>query len=591
MSSNAHVLLGNGAANKARRLKGWVSASTQQLSTFGPQKNVRLIITDLTDRMAARLSDRVHDLVELAALVYAADQSCKRLAGVTPDYGDRWRRALRFELAVRDLDFWHQADVRECLAETLGFLSDDHYEFVFSKLEDPPPFQQYLEFDARRSDPDPVEQVMLFSGGLDSLAGAVDQVLVQKRRVALVSHKSVEHLAKKQRDLLERITPRAGSKLRPLHFPVLANRIGEVQGDHTQRTRSFLYAVLAAAVADYFGLDAIHFYENGIVSINLPLCAQEVGGRATRTTHPQTLHRFGVLFSKVLDRPFGVHNDLLWTTKEDVVRRLVKAGQGELIQYSLSCLHTRHYRSEAPHCGTCSQCLSRRMATLGVDEGRFDPACQYRADVLTAARMKDEDRILAERFVGMALQVETMRTAAEFNRHFAGELSRVYRYLELDPAEAAAQLFDLHQRHARQVGEALNNAMRNQVEARRKGQLAETCLLAYAYDGGKARPGGRERRQGAAGSELHQQVQRLNEMERCCITALYERYTSDPERNNRPGQELLARWAGYSYTSQFKSALAGLVKAGYLDNARHHGARGGYYLTQLGQRAGRILRD
>jgi len=75
--------------------------------------------------MAEKLPDRVRDLVELAALVYAADQSCKRLGGVTLDYGDKWHRTFRFEIAVRDLAFWSQKKVLDCLTDTLSFLSEE----------------------------------------------------------------------------------------------------------------------------------------------------------------------------------------------------------------------------------------------------------------------------------------------------------------------------------------------------------------------------------------------------------------------------------------------------------------------------------
>ena len=47
-----------------------------------------------------------------------------------------------------------------------------------------------------------------------------------------------------------------------------------------------------AVTARLFGLDRITFFENGIVSLNLPPLAQVVGARATRTTHPQVLGRF-----------------------------------------------------------------------------------------------------------------------------------------------------------------------------------------------------------------------------------------------------------------------------------------------------------
>ncbi len=367
MPTNPHLILGNGANPAARRPKAWASAPTHKLTTFGTDKSVRIKISDLTDRMWQKLPDRVQDLIEIAAIVYAADQSCKRLGGVTLDYGDKWHRTFRFELGVRDVAFWTRKDVQDCLTDMMSFVSEDNYEFVFSQTKTPP-IPDYLDFKSGMADPEPVERVILFSGGVDSLAGAVDEVLVHKRRVALVSHKPVNHLAKKQRELVAEIARRVGkTQLRPVHFPVEANRIGEVEGDATQRTRSFLYAAMAAAVADYFKLKQIFFYENGIVSINLPLCAQEIGGRATRTTHPQTLDGYGRLFSMIMGVPFSVENGLLWETKEDVVRRLQNAGHADLIANTLSCSHTRQFTMRAPHCGFCSQCLSRHVAALAQD--------------------------------------------------------------------------------------------------------------------------------------------------------------------------------------------------------------------------------
>jgi hypothetical protein len=43
---------------------------------------------------------------------------------------------------------------------------------------------------------------------------------------------------------------------------------------------------LAAVTARLFGLDRIKFFENGVLSLNLPPLAQVVGTQATRTTHP-----------------------------------------------------------------------------------------------------------------------------------------------------------------------------------------------------------------------------------------------------------------------------------------------------------------
>lgn len=484
--TNPQLILCNGALKGTKRPSEWSTIEPQELWTFGASQNVNLEITDLTDKMVRQLPAVVHDLMELAALVYAADQSCRRRKGKTIDWGESWHRTFRFEIAVREPDFWNQARVLATLTDALSFLSEDNFEFSFVKFKKLPEIQDYLDFDKGAGLPDAVERVLLFSGGLDSLGGAVDEILINRRRVALVSHKPVDHLAKKQRELVAAIAERASeSKLRPLHFPILANKIGELSLEHTQRSRSFLYASMAAAVAEYFKHDRIYFYENGILSVNLPFCGQEVGARATRTTHPQALDGFGRIFKLVLGRAFTVENGFLWLTKEDVLRRLKKAGHCVLARNSLSCTHTRNFTLASPHCGLCSQCLSRRVAAIGAEYGDDDPTAGYRADTVIGERKKDEERILAERFVGVTHEIEEMTTVDEFHRRFSGELSRVYSYVGVPAKTAAEKLFDLHHRHAEQVGAVMRNMMILHVDARRRGLLPDTCLVNYAFDAGR----------------------------------------------------------------------------------------------------------
>jgi hypothetical protein len=78
--------------------------------------------------------------------------------------------------------------------------------------------------------------------------------------------------------------------------------------EHTQRSRSFLYATVAFIVADLLGNTRIRFYENGVVSINLPIADQVVGSRATRITHPLVLAQFCAFFSAVTGTSIEVEN-------------------------------------------------------------------------------------------------------------------------------------------------------------------------------------------------------------------------------------------------------------------------------------------
>ena len=89
---------------------------------------------------------------------------------------------------------------------------------------------------------------------------------------------------------------------------------------------------------------------------------------------------------------------------------------------------------------------------------------------------------------------------------------------------------------------------------------------------------------GAAPSDLAEQVRRMRPIERDSIMAMAELKPTA----KRPSQTVLARLAGYEPDATFKGALSNLVKSGLLDNDRHHGGRGGYSITDRGKLAARI---
>jgi 7-cyano-7-deazaguanine synthase in queuosine biosynthesis len=470
------------------------TVEVKPLTTYGAASNVVLKVADISDRMTQRVPAVVVDLLEIAALVYAADQCCLRTPGRRFDYGRRWHRLMRFEVAVRRPGFWNSPAVREALGKTLTFLSEDDYEFNFYQAINPPMPQEYFDYGSANLTQAGIQEVMLMSGGLDSLAGAVQQVLQRKRHVAMVSHRPVGHMGKRQEELVKAIADRTSlRKLNPFHVPVTAHKCGMDGEDFTQRSRSFLYASIGAAVADMFSLSEVWFYENGVTSINLPLCGQEIGGRATRTTHPQAMHGFGKILSLVFERPFEVKNGFFWQTKQDVLEVLHRVSQSELAQDSVSCSHTHQTTNNAPHCGLCSQCLARRVAAIGAHYGEDDPSAGYRQNPLTCPRRHDEERILAERFVGQSRDVARMTNLDEFTRRYAGELSRVYPYLNMPPSIAAERLFELHRRHAQQAGAAMVSQMSTFAGAHWQGLLSDDSALAYAFATGKNAPGGRRR--------------------------------------------------------------------------------------------------
>jgi hypothetical protein len=310
-----------------------------RLDLGGDEPNVDLEIVDISRRLSSDVPDILTDLVEIASYVYCADQAVTRGGEGVLTFGSRWRRNFIFHIPVRLPSTWASSSVLDVLRKTLSILSEDTYEFHFVQRINAVPMQQYLKLGDGDSTTQELDEVLLFSGGVDSLGGTVEEAVVDKRRVALVSHRSNSKVFSRQRQLVRGLQTICKQNP-PLHIPVWLHQHGIDGREYTQRTRTFLYSSLALAVACVFGLKRIRFYENGVVGLNLPISEQAVGARATRTTHPQVLGGFADLFSLLVQERFAVENPFLWLTKTEVVNLIGDAGCSHLIQQSVSCMRT-----------------------------------------------------------------------------------------------------------------------------------------------------------------------------------------------------------------------------------------------------------
>jgi 7-cyano-7-deazaguanine synthase in queuosine biosynthesis len=508
--ANEHLIL-CGAARLTSNDAAWRGARSHRLCLGKGPKDVHLTIEHLTRQMCADLPPVAADLLEMAAFVYAADQLVTRGGSRSFEYGLAWRRRFRFEIPVRALDVWQRGPVQRALAEVLSFLSDDDYEFGFTRLTDPPPLSRYLFGGPGPEGGQAHQEVALFSGGLDSLGGAVREILQGKRRIVLVSHRPVSKVYSRQRRLVAAIAERLPNRhLRPLHIAVQVNKGKALGRDFTQRSRSFLFAAVAAVVARVFGLPRIRFYENGVTSLNLAISPQVLGGRASRTTHPRVLEGFGRLFSLLFGCDFKAENPFLWQTKAEVLGEIKTAGHGALCALAGSCTHTWAETTERTHCGRCSQCVDRRVAALaaGLEEGD-DPPARYTSDVLTGPR-EGADLTLVERYVGSARRVEAIKDGLAFATRY-GEVARVLRHVGLPPRDAAEEVFRLYRRHASQVCQAVARAVQLHADSIARCTYPPNSLLGAVLGRAAPRPpaidagrveGAPEQGQGRAGLEL-----------------------------------------------------------------------------------------
>lgn len=424
----------------------------------GREKAVSLRISGFSRRLATSLPARALDLLEIAALVYGVDAAVSRGGPTDRQMGRDWHRGFRVGMPVRDLEFWNDSAVREALEAMLMTLSGDRFAFEFVDGRHKPNETRWFDFDPDGGwSPD---RVLMFSGGLDSLAGTLEEIIDHGNRVALVSHVSSTKIAKVQRDLCAAIAWDQGKEcLR--HFPVNIQLASGTNREGTHRSRSFLFAVLGLVTAIAFGRDRVSFHENGVISLNLPPVGSVVGTRATRTTHPQVLHRFSGLFTHVCEKSTRVDNPLFWRTKTEILKSIDRLGMARLVAVTSSCADTHNRTRQHPHCGRCSQCIDRRFAVLAAGMAVDDPQEAYAVDLLTGTRERVIDRELALSYVRNAIASEVM-SPVDLQTRFPAVLSAV-DHLGERPEMALKRIADLLNRH----GASVAGVMRGVLEVNR----------------------------------------------------------------------------------------------------------------------------
>lgn len=447
----------------------------KDLSTFGKDANVNFRVEDLCKAFGTTLNDRLADLLDIAAYVYAGDCNTKRGTSGVDCYGQKtWSRDLRFVIPVKDLAFWNEPKIKTALTGLLSKLSNDCFEFDFvtgASAER----QQVFEFSENDDWPfRKPDRVLLFSGGLDSLAGAVETA--QKgENLVLVSHRTTATIEKRQRDLREKLQA-AYPAVKVLHIPVCLHLTkNHRSSEPTQRTRSFLFASLAAVVARSTEAGGIRFFENGVVSINLPVADEVLGARASRTTHPRTLADFQDFFSLVIGGPLAVDNPFIWKTKTDIVEKVAKSNDPTLIGLSRSCAHTIFTSKLRWHCGQCSQCIDRRIAVYAAKAERFDAEDDYEVSVFTGPRKEGYDQNIAINYVRQAKELAELG-ADRIVERYSDEIIEANRFLGGN-RHSAQQICDLLERHGQTVSDVISSQICANAKQLFEGYLSQSSLI------------------------------------------------------------------------------------------------------------------
>jgi 7-cyano-7-deazaguanine synthase in queuosine biosynthesis len=442
------------------------------INQYAPGQNLRLEISNISHRLLKSLNDVARDLMDIAAFVYYADNSIRR--GTDKDvFNKQWVRTFAFVAPVRRLDVWRRQSVRATLIEMLEFLTEDRFEFIFTQRG---AIAEQLVFreigDALPYHPE-ADCVMLFSGGMDSLAGAV-HLQADGRRPILVSHRSRPPLSSLQRKLARSIRQRFPSWEFP-HLDIWINRKGRGAVENSQRSRSFLFLALGSLVAYELGMNELVVCENGITTFNLPRLGQTTGTLASRSTHPRFIHLFHQLVSEVFGVDFNIKTPFLWMTRGEVMGILKQNSCADFLPLSASCNQSRRPTIH-PHCGTCSQCVDRRFAVMytGLDILE-DELNGYEKDIFTDGLDEGQERTQAWSIVQFALDVR-QRDMDSFCEHYV-EVFDAIDSLPGDAEQILQAIYKLHCRFADEVRDVMAKEHGKNWERIYNHELSDTCLL------------------------------------------------------------------------------------------------------------------
>lgn len=311
------------------------------------------------------------DLFDMGAMIYIADELAER---------DKvWDRHLHFNVPVMDINVWSSNEKK--LSDLLYFLTGDQYAFEWMESRNLPHYGQHrvkLPFGRHSA-------VCMFSGGLDSLMGAI-RLLENGESVLLVGHITDSVASAAQVDLYKSLHARFGNRVELIQCSLgrstrrNPNFALPEKKEDSHRSRSFLFLTLGIAVARGARIDRLFLAENGLIALNPPLGTSRVGSLSTRTAHPRFLDGFLSLVNSLGAFYGNIVNPFLYLSKTDILRGL-EEWQKPLLMRSVSCAHVATTvrwagKRGVLHCGYCVPCIYRRVAMMTANVDRPDDYCE-----------------------------------------------------------------------------------------------------------------------------------------------------------------------------------------------------------------------
>ena len=329
----------------------------------------------IAQRFGHTLGSQLADWIDIALACYLADRLAIRANGRDAKFGKQWSRVFNITIPVRDKTTW--ASIESLLERLLYFFTEDAWHIKFVERVGPkrPAEAQGFLFGFESSIP---ARVALYSGGLDSFAGAAQSVGdAPNSRFVFVSGITNVRQQAAQRKQLNILRQRAAHEIFQVGIPygLLWSASGRPHHEESsQRSRGFLFLTLGAVSAIAAGSRTLFLYENGVGAINLPYDGTQIGTYNSRATHPGALLRMQEFIAKLTGQTFVIVNPFAFSTKGEMCRHHAVQDLRDYLSLTFSCDGFPVRAKDKPQCGLCTSCLLRRQAIESAGLAEYDCA-------------------------------------------------------------------------------------------------------------------------------------------------------------------------------------------------------------------------
>lgn len=271
------------------------------------ESNVKIAVDDsaFSYRVQKEFPSIIADLIDLAIAIHAADR-------LTFQSLRKNQTLIHVVLPVRHPEILNQTPLQDKLSNLLEWATGSRWVFESVKRVD---LGRTVEQQPLLSSADPhVDEVALWSGGLDALAGLYTR-LKENPEISfmLFGTGSNDNAYARQEQVFQALQPSFPNRLNLCRAPIRFSESNLHTKNKISRARGIVFTLLGSACTYLMGQRVLHLYENGIGAINLPYRKSAVGLDHSRSVHPLTLLGVGNLISELIGEEFRVRNPLKYS--------------------------------------------------------------------------------------------------------------------------------------------------------------------------------------------------------------------------------------------------------------------------------------